>query len=79
MLVLDRSLLNRGYILINDLKALASIASMCSPCNFLIEDYTEIFYAVYKWNIPSIQRKRKIRRPNSMRKVDCSSFLFIDF
>jgi hypothetical protein len=22
-----------------------------SPCNFLIEDYTEIFYTLYKWNV----------------------------
>jgi hypothetical protein len=27
---------------------------MSSPCNFLIKDYTEIFYAIYKWNISSI-------------------------
>jgi hypothetical protein len=26
-----------------------------SPCNPPYEDYTEIFYTIYKWNISSIQ------------------------
>jgi hypothetical protein len=44
MLALNRSLLNTEQILINVLKALASIISyMQSPCNPPVEDYTEIF------------------------------------
>jgi hypothetical protein len=54
MLVLNRSLLNTEYTLINVLKALASIISMCSLRNFLIEDYTEIFYTICKWNVSSV-------------------------
>jgi hypothetical protein len=41
LLALKRSLLNREWILMNVLRALASVSSMCNP---LIEDYTEIFY-----------------------------------
>jgi hypothetical protein len=40
MLALNRSLLNRDYALINFLKALVSIISIC---NLPIEDYTERF------------------------------------
>jgi hypothetical protein len=49
MLVLNRSLLNREYALINVLKALASIISICN-----LHVTLEIFCAVYKCNISSI-------------------------
>jgi hypothetical protein len=79
MSAINCSLLNREYTLINVLKALASIISVWSPCNILIEDYTEIFYIIYKWNVPSIQCKKRLRWSNSMREVDCSSLVFTDF
>jgi hypothetical protein len=44
-----------------------------SPCDPLIEDYTEIFYIIDKGDIPSIQCKMSLRGPKSVRKV------FIDF
>jgi hypothetical protein len=80
MLVLNLSLLNRAYTLINVMKALVLIIFMCGlPCNFLVEDYIEIFYAIYKWNIPSFQHKKRLRLSNSMREVDCPSLIFIHF
>jgi hypothetical protein len=53
--------------------------SVWYPCNFLIEYYTKIFYAIYKWNVPSILCKKRLRWSNSMREVDCPSLVFIDF
>jgi hypothetical protein len=50
-----------------------------SPCNFPIEYYTEIFYAIYKWSVPSIQCKKSLRWSNSMRVVECPSLVFVDF
>jgi hypothetical protein len=82
MIVLNRSLLNREYILINVLKALTSIIStrfVQSPCNFLIEDYTEIFYTIYKLNVSSVQSKMEFRRSTTARKVDPLSLFFINF
>jgi hypothetical protein len=42
-----------------------------SPCNPLIEDYTEIYvyYMIDEGVIPSIRRKMSLRRPRCMRKV----------
>jgi hypothetical protein len=57
MLVLNRSLLNRKYILINVLKALASIISTSNLYVTFLSKITEIFYAIYKWNLSSIQCK----------------------
>jgi hypothetical protein len=48
MLALNRSFLNRECSLIN------AHFYVISPCNFLIEDYTEIFFTVYKCNVSSI-------------------------
>jgi hypothetical protein len=63
MLVLNRSLLNREYNLINVVKALGSIIYMCNlNVNFLIKNYTGIFYAIYKWNISSIHCKMGLGR-----------------
>jgi hypothetical protein len=50
-----------------------------SPCNPLIEDYTEIFYMTDEGVIPSIQCKMGPRGPNSMRKVDDLRVFLIDF
>jgi hypothetical protein len=79
MLVLNFSHLYRAYTVINFLKAFGLIISLWSPCNFLIEYYTEIFYAIYKWNVPSIQCKKRLRWSNSMREVDSPSIVLIDF
>jgi hypothetical protein len=48
------------------------------PCNFLIEDYTDIFYTIYKWNVPSIRCKKRLRLPNSVREVHCQIFILTD-
>jgi hypothetical protein len=52
---------------------------MQSPCDPLIKDHTEIFYIIYKWNVPSIQCKERLWGSNSMREVDCLNLVFIDF
>jgi hypothetical protein len=49
-----------------------------SPCNPLIEDYTEIFHMIDKEDIPSFQCKMSLRRPKSVKKVDSVSLIFID-
>jgi hypothetical protein len=48
MLAVNRTFLNRERTLINVLKALASIISICNLHETRIEDYTEIFYTIYK-------------------------------
>jgi hypothetical protein len=48
-----------------------------SPCNPLIEDYTEIFYMIEKGDIPSIQCKMSLGGPMSMRKVDGLGLIFL--
>jgi hypothetical protein len=76
MLVLNRSLLNKEYNVMNVLKALASAISMCNLHVILL---SKIFYTIDKWDITSIQRKRRIRRSISMSEVDRPSLFFIDF
>jgi hypothetical protein len=79
MLALNHSLLNRIY----SNKCSEDLGFdhfyVWSPCNFLIEDYIEIFYTIYKWNVPSIECKKRLGCSNSMREVDCPSLVFIDF
>jgi hypothetical protein len=36
-------------------------------------------YIIYKWDIPSIQRKKKIRRSVLINELDRPSLVFIDF
>jgi hypothetical protein len=50
-----------------------------SPCNPLVEDYTQIFYMISKGDIPSIQCKMSPKEPKSMRKVDGLNLIFNDF
>jgi hypothetical protein len=38
-----------------------------SPC---IKDYTEIFYFIYKANVPSIQCKMSLNQSTSMTEID---------
>jgi hypothetical protein len=79
MLVLNLSLLNRACTLNKCSEGLGfDHIYVCSACNFLIEYCTEIFYAIYKWNILSIQCKKRLRWSNSMREVVCTSLVFID-
>jgi hypothetical protein len=47
MLVLNRSLLNREYILINDLKALASIISKCNLHVTLLSKITSRYFTLF--------------------------------
>jgi hypothetical protein len=44
-----------------------------------MEIYTQIFYMIDEGDTPSIQYKMSLRGPNSMRKVDELSLIFIDF
>jgi hypothetical protein len=39
----------------------------------------EIFYSIYKWNVLSIQCKKRFRRFNLVGEVDCKSLPLIDF
>jgi hypothetical protein len=71
ILVLNRSLLHREYILINVLKALASIISIYNL------HVTEIFYAIYKCNISSIWCEVRLRRSTTARKVNPRSLILI--
>jgi hypothetical protein len=52
--------LNSEYNLMNVLKALASIVSICS--HSFIKYYTYVFYTIYKRNFPSTQCKKRVRR-----------------
>jgi hypothetical protein len=45
-----------------------------SPCHPSVEDDTEIFDTIYKWDVPSIQLKVVPRHSTSIREVDCPSF-----
>jgi hypothetical protein len=47
MLVLNRSLLNRGYILINVLRALGSIISTCNLHVSFLSNITPIYFALF--------------------------------
>jgi hypothetical protein len=49
-----------------------------TPCNSPIEDYTEMFYAIYEWTVPSIQCKMGLRRSTSTRDINYLGLL-IDF
>jgi hypothetical protein len=50
-----------------------------SPCDPLIEDYTEIFHIIDGKDILAIQYKMSLRGPKSVRKVDSLNLIFIDF
>jgi hypothetical protein len=78
MLVLNLSFLEREYTLINVLKALASIISMCALHVIFLLKITPRYFT-YIWNVPSIQCKKRLRWSNLMREVDCPSTVFIDF
>jgi hypothetical protein len=73
MLAPNRSLLNRQYILMNVLKALASIHVI------LLSKITPRYFTLFIWDIPSIQRMRRIRRSISMNEVNRPSLFSIDF
>jgi hypothetical protein len=74
--VLNRSLLNVEYNLINVLKA---TVSTCSHHVIFIEDYTEIICSIFKRNVLSIQYKKRLRWSNLMGKVKNLSRVFTDF
>jgi hypothetical protein len=50
-----------------------------SPCNPLIEDYTQIFHMIDEEDIPAVQYKMSLRGPRSMRNVDGLNLILIDF
>jgi hypothetical protein len=52
MLVLDRSILNKEYTLINVLRTLASIISMCNLHVTFLSKITRR-HTVYEWNVLS--------------------------
>jgi hypothetical protein len=45
-----------------------------SPCNPLIEDYTEIFYMIIEWDVPTVQCMMGFGGPNLMRKANGLDF-----
>jgi hypothetical protein len=49
------------------------------PCNPLVEDYPEVFYAIHRGDAPSFQCEVNLRWSKSMREVDGLSFSVIDF
>jgi hypothetical protein len=59
MLALNRSLLNREYILMNVLKALASIISMCNLHVILLSNITPRYFILF---INGIFRPLNVRR-----------------
>jgi hypothetical protein len=46
-----------------------------SPCNPLIQDYTEVIYMIHEGDVPSVRYKRSLRGFKSMRKADGLSFI----
>jgi len=50
---------------------------MRSPCNFPIENYTEIFYICNKGNVPAFQCKMSLERSMSAGEVHGLSVIFI--
>jgi hypothetical protein len=80
MLALNCSLLNREYTIIKCSEGLGfDHLYVESPCNFLIEDYTEIFNAIYKWDIFPMQCKTRHRQSTIVREVDPLCLILIDF
>jgi hypothetical protein len=61
MLALNRSFLNTEYILINVLKAMASIISICNLHLSFLSKNTPRYFVIYKGNISSIQCKMGLR------------------
>jgi hypothetical protein len=49
-----------------------------SPYNFLIVDYSEVFYTICKKNVLFVQCKKRLRWSNSMGEIDCRSLVLID-
>jgi hypothetical protein len=52
---------------------------MQSPCEPLVEDYTEVFYMIHEGDVPSIQCEVNLRWSKSVREVDSPNYTFIDF
>jgi hypothetical protein len=52
---------------------------MQSPCNLLIEDYTEVFYMNDEGDVSSIQCEMSLRWSKFMREADGPSLILIDF
>jgi hypothetical protein len=77
MVVLDRSLLNRGYILMNVLKALASIVSMCSLHVIFLSKIIPRYFRLFTNGMS--RPFNIIRRSSFLRKVDYTSLVLIDF
>jgi hypothetical protein len=71
MLMLNRSLLNREYTLINVLKALASIICMCNLHVTFLSKITPRYFI--------IQRKMRHMQSMTAREVDPLSLIFINF
>jgi hypothetical protein len=67
MLALNRSIFSRIYILINALKALAAIISMCNLHVTFLSKITPRYF-IDKWNVSSIQCKMGLRPSTTARK-----------
>jgi hypothetical protein len=80
MLAFKRSLLNREYNLMNVLKALASIISMCNLHVILLSNNTPRYFTLFTNGIfRPFNLKSGIRRSISMSEIDRLSLVFIDF
>jgi hypothetical protein len=49
-----------------------------TPCHYSVEDDTEIFDTIYKWDVLSIQLKVIPRNSTAYREVDRLRLPFID-
>jgi hypothetical protein len=78
MLVFNLSLLKWGYNLMKVRKALATILSICNLHVILLSKTAPRLYTIYKWDVPSIQCKKRLGRYPLMGEVDRPSLVFID-
>jgi hypothetical protein len=74
---LNRLLLNRQYVLITTLKALAVIVLCVISMQLSYQILHQDILHYLQWDVPSIQCKKRLRRYNSMREVGCLPLVFI--
>jgi hypothetical protein len=80
MLELNRSLLNREYIVMNVLKALASIIPVCNLHVILLSKIIPRYFTLLTNGIfHPFNVKKRIRQSISMSEIDRPSLVLIDF
>jgi hypothetical protein len=72
MSLFNRLLLDRKYVAINALKALASIVSMCDPHEIFLLNITPRYFTLLTNNLKylGVIINKKLWQSNSMREVD---------